>query len=161
MREFASLVAVRNRKLDRFRAAEQQVKRERFQAVKAVEEARAAVEDYRKEIMTLELDLLNEVLNTRVTVTDLTAIEHTLKEAEEKAHALMDDVRQAEDALLEAEETQRQASLDKRAAQASLNKSTEILNILKEDHKAALVQAEDAEIDAFVEVRYGRAGASR
>ncbi|OED49573.1 hypothetical protein AB838_05795 [Rhodobacteraceae bacterium (ex Bugula neritina AB1)] len=161
MREFASLVAVRNRKLDRFRAAEQQAKRERFQAVKAVEEARAAVEDYRKEIMTLELDLLNEVLNTRVTVTDLTAIEHTLKEAEEKAHALMDDVRQAEDALLEAEETQRQASLDKRAAQASLNKSTEILNILKEDHKAALVQAEDAEIDAFVEVRYGRAGASR
>ncbi len=161
MREFASLVSVRNRKLDRFRSAEQAAKRVRVAAVKAVEDARAAVEEYRKEIMTLEIDLLNEVLNTRVAVTDLTAIEQTLKAAEEKAVALMEDVRRAEEELQEAEAAQRQASLDKRAAQASLNKSTEILNILKEEHKAALAHAEDAEIDAFVETRFGRARASR
>ena len=161
MREFASLVAVRNRKLDRFRTAEHHAKRERIQAVKAVEAARAAVEEYRKEIMTLEIELLNEVLNTHVAATDLTAIEQTLKAAEDKAHELLVEVGQAEYVLKDAEDAQRQASLDKRVAQASLNKSKEILNVLKEEHKAALVQAEDAEIDAFVEVRYGGAGTSR
>ena len=161
MREFAFVAMGRNRKLDRFRTAEQVAKRQRIQAVMMVESAWAAVEDYRKEIMTLELELLNELLNTRVLVTDLTAIEQILKEAEGKAYALMDDVRQAEDVLHAAEETQRLASLDKWAAQSSLNKSNEILNVLKEEHKLALVQAEEAEIDAFVEAHYGRGGASR
>ena len=161
MREFAFLAMGRNRKLDRFRTAEQVAKRQRIQAMMMVESAWAAVEDYRKEIMTLELELLNELLNTRVVVTDLTAIEQILKEAEGKAYALMDDVRQAEDVLHAAEETQRLASLDKRAVQVSLNKSNEILNVLKAEHKLALAQAEEAEIDAFVEVHYGRGRASR
>lgn len=151
-----AIIELRERKLtDRQR--EEDVTLERCEeARRAYLLSRQRVDEFTEEIRTLELDLLNELLDTRITIHDIDALNERLAEAEATAKRLADAVSFAEVELANAEQDVAKARVAKRSASARLKKINCFNDELNRERAILATAAEDAEIDDFVETMFAR-----
>lgn len=156
--DLTQIIKIRQRKFDDCQREEREALGKHGLARRTLDLAHQRVLDYSKEISTLELDLLTELLNTEITVQDIDALNQKLKDAEDKARRLAGACELAQEQLTEAEAGVRAARLTKQKANSGLNKITAIDEELATERKQLALAAEEAEIDDFVETMFGRAG---
>jgi ATP phosphoribosyltransferase regulatory subunit HisZ len=149
MDDFAQIVRLRERRLDRARGRHMETNRAFAAAGRRLTVAQNVVDDFLEETRTLELDLLTELLNTSVTTQDLMRIEETLKRTEQRAQKLADDVSEAKVVLNETGKIAEAAAADKDRIEARLNKSREMHDHMQRREQLVIQAAEDAELDEF------------
>ncbi|QPC44321.1 hypothetical protein HW532_17425 [Kaustia mangrovi] len=157
MRDFSQIVALRQRRLDRMVKAESAEKAAVAQADQACEAAQKAIDDYLEETRTLEIDLLTALLNKRVSVNDLLAVEETLEKTKQKAQELADRREACRTRLAEARERARIVRRERVRSALKLNKSEHIESHLLDERRKAETRAEDAALDEFSEQMAARA----
>jgi len=122
MLDFSRIVALRQLRLDRMLKAENAEKAAASEALSSLDAAEKATENYLEETRTLEIDLLTTLLNRKVSVNDLLAVEETLKRTKEKARELADRRAECQDQLARAKERARIAGRNRLASALKLNK---------------------------------------
>jgi len=151
MHNFSPIIAVRDRKLNALKEEEREIQITCAVARNRTQEAFAAMNAYAEEIRTLEIDLLNELLETELRAIDIAGIEGQLKKAEQKAQELAASY-QAAQRLLEATEKEASQTRAKRVqAQAKLNKVTELNRLMENERRLEMNRLQDAEQDEFMD----------
>lgn len=151
MTEFDKIIDIRNRKVRQNRKAEKAAMAECNSARERVQKAHQAIEEFAEEIRTLEVDLLNELLETRITVLDVDELNRKLADAERKAKRLKEIYDGALAALAQAEQELESRRRERAIAQSKLSKIEELNLVLVEENNEASRALEDAQIDEFVE----------
>lgn len=151
MLDFTKIIEIRDKKLKDHRRKEKKAISECNQARDSVQAAKKAVDDFAAEIKNLEVELINDLLNTEISITDIGILNSKLEEAEKKAQRLVNEHQQAESELADAEKRLEQIRQERIKAQSKLNKISELDNVLAEERREGLIAAEDAQMDAFVE----------
>jgi len=153
MLEFSRIVALRQRRFDRMLKIESMENAALSEAQLSLSAAQHAIDSYLEETRTLELDLLTRLLNKRVSVNDLLAVEEELKLVKEKARALAERRAECQARLLECKERARIARRNRASSALKLNKSSHIQGRLLELRMLAAEATEEAVADEFSEQR--------
>ncbi|MCU0910042.1 MAG: type III secretion protein [Rhodobacteraceae bacterium] len=158
MVDLSPILDIRNTRLDDLRKDEKAETAAYADATREVHEARTRMEDYAREILTLEVDLLRELVGTELTNADFAKFKAKLEEAEKKAKELAEDLRLANERMAEAERSLLKARQARVQAQSKVNRIGELKKILDEERRAEAIAREDAEGDDFVDMMPRRRG---
>lgn len=159
MVDFSQIVALRDRKVQRVRKAETQALFAYEEASAFVEERQAEADAFLEKNRTLEFDLLQEILNSKITVRDVQAIEEKLRKAEEKARQYAARIAEAKEEQNNAAEAVQIARSDVRSARQQLRKSQEFQTQQDQEKRQRAIAAEEAALDEFSELMTARAWA--
>lgn len=158
MHDFSKIVALRRRRLDRMLKAESAEKAALSEATAALDEAQKEIDDFLEKTRTLEIDLLTELLNKRVSINDLLAVEEELKKVKAKAEELAEHRADCETRLREAKERARIATRNRVQSARKLDKSEHVQDHMLLLQRHASMAREEAAIDEFCELMAARGG---
>lgn len=159
MVDLGRILVLRERRRDAMRRAETAA-RLRVEASRTnVQIVRETMEAFKAKIRTLEIELLTELMNTEMKVTDFDAFRDTLKAAENEAKRLSDDYQQAISELMQAERNLDKARRDRRDVESKVNRIGKVQEVLLDQRAMAEMVARDVEMDDIAEVLSGRKGA--
>lgn len=159
MVDLGRILVLRERRRDAIRRAEVAAKvRVETSRIK-VQTVRETMDAFAAKIRTLEIELLTELMNTEMKVTDFDAFRDTLKAAETEAKRLSDNHRLATMELLQAERSLDKVRRDRRVVESKVNRIGKVQEVLLDQRSWAEMMARDAEMDDIAEVLSGRKGA--
>jgi hypothetical protein len=159
MVDLGRILVLRERRRDAMRRAETAA-RQRVEASRAnVQSVRETMEAFTAKIRTLEIELLTELMNTEMKVTDFDAFRDTLKAAEDEAKRLSENHRLATYDLMQAERSLDKTRRDRREVESKVNRIGKVQEVLLDQRSWAEMIARDAEMDDIAEVLSGRKGA--
>lgn len=156
MVDFSKVIVVRERKMGAAKKSQIAAHAACEDARKRLAVAKDDVEDFSEWVQQLEVNLLSDLMKTRITVHDVAIIRDKLNKAQEKARQLIDQVEQEklnlqmQEELLEAE---RQKAI---RLQSKLKRITELDKKLTEIDSKNRMKAEDAKMDEFAEIMSAR-----
>ncbi|WP_298966486.1 hypothetical protein [uncultured Roseibium sp.] len=132
MHDLERIAGIRQSRIVRLRRAERNAVTMCEQNRNAVSEAYDAVAAYKKEIESLEFDLLTELVEKEITTQAIYRLEKALKNAEDKARVLAHNLSLAREALQAAEKELDGARRKRREAQNNQERLTQLADQLKE-----------------------------
>jgi len=151
MLDFSRIVALRQRRLDRSLKMESAEKAAVLDAQQSLAASQKAIDEYLEETRTLEIDLLTELLNRKVSVNDVLAVEKILQKTKEKARELAHRRANCQDRLAEAKERARIAGRNRFSSALKLNKSTHIQDHMRVLRRRSVDLRDEAVIEEFCE----------
>ncbi len=159
MADLSRVLEIRDRRLTKARRAESAAAARVGLARHSLSLAQHAVDAYAEEIRTLEIDLLNELVDSELTRVDFARLEIQLKQAAIRARKLAAGLEVAAAALSHCEAEAEAARQDRRVIQSKTARIGEMVSLQRDEARAAALLREDAELEAFAEVMAMRRGA--
>lgn len=151
MFDLGKIVEIRERKLADHQTKERAAVARHEAAKGGLQEARARMSEYAKEVADTETRMLRDLMGKQITLDDIRKIEETLRGIERKAQALADAHEQAKSAVFAAEAAATRARTERMMVQAKYAKIREIDGVVRIERAEAARQVEDAAMDAFVD----------
>ena len=126
MKDIAPLLALRARRLTRLQGQEEAARRERHDAQAAEAELREEIQAFTRHVQQLEMDLIEQLLETEATRFDFDKLHAVLAQAEERAKKLRERLDAAVDAVSRADAALAGAAQARTQAQARQNRLGEM-----------------------------------
>jgi hypothetical protein len=159
MVDLGRILVLRERRRDAMRRVESAAKQTVETTRAKVQIVRATMDAFAAKIRTLEIELLTELMNTEMKVTDFDTFRDTLKAAETEAKRLSEEHRLAMQELLQAERSLDKARRNRREVESKVNRIGKVQEVLLDQRAWEEMMARDAEMDDIAEVLAGRGGA--
>ncbi|MCY1740500.1 hypothetical protein [Ensifer sp. SL37] len=145
MTELALVLQVRDRRLKRARREMSEAKAALARANSSAAEAKKAIDDFREQVRTLEIDLLTSLLNTSVTMHELAAVEETLRKTEKRARQLAKEAERQNQARQHALRLAERTESKMQAAQKRFLRCEEMVDSSRIDEQMLKVLREEAD----------------
>ncbi|WP_273795015.1 hypothetical protein [Brucella intermedia] len=156
MHDLLRMAVVRRCRLDRACQEVAKARREFGLAGQNLSKAEYASERFLEETYSLETNLLQSVLHTKVSCHTLLAIEEKLRKAEQQAKELAEEMAQARLALKIAGESAEAAARSRNLRQKKLMTCEELRAHLVAANRREAEKSEDRELDEFSLTRWAR-----
>lgn len=156
MIDFARVITVRERKTDASKKNESRAYAACQAARTQLAIARVEMEDFAERLKTLEVELLSDLLKTRITVHDVAVLRDRLNDARDKALQLVENVKEAQAHLEMREEILEGERRKTLHLQSKLKRITELDKKLIEVEAMNQIKVEDAKMDEFVDTMSAR-----
>lgn len=150
--DFSRIISVRDKKLARSRRKEAQGNARCHAARKSVKAARQAMDQYADEIRHLEVRMISNLMDRKITLQDIYAIEAKLKRVAAQANELSEQYSAAKEFLADTETDLSILRTQRIASQRELQKISELDKHISEAKAKKRQQMEDAELSEFAEL---------
>lgn len=147
MSEISQIVAIRSRRREKARSKRRAELRACDAAREHVADAQDAVRAYSKEVQTLEIDLLEKIVNKPITPLDVADIRFQLEAAMAHTERLVGALDTARTRLLDQENKVKAARAAEHQTQRAFNKINEMHSVLAQSEKTRASAAEEAAMD--------------
>lgn len=151
MDDFERLTKIRYSRLAKIRTAEGQAGKVCAERRNDVEQDYHAIENYRCEVETLEIDLLNDIMRKEITTQTVFELEKTLKDAERKTLDLANALKRSRRNLKSAEQELEEMRSYRIVAQKNQERLSLLNDLLNEDVRQQARLKEDRSFDEIAD----------